>query len=404
MPQRAQKLMVDLNHRFALDGNDPNSYGGLLWCLGQFDRAFPEDPVFGKVRQRSIKRHAKRLDLGRYAQAVSKPANERRLRIIVVGAGMTGLTAARTLSDQGHQVVVLEKARGPGGRMSTRRKDEFRFDHGAQYFTARDPRFRRHVMAWQERGLVKRWDARIGSASADGIEAVGRSTDRFMPVPSMNQVCRELAQDLEDCRFGWQAGSFKYENNAWNVESEAGDSVEGDVLIMTAPPEQVRSLLADSEVDAALQSLEMQPCWALMAVLDRPLYKDRDAAFINHGPLSWVSGQAARPDRPAADAWMLHAGPEWSRAHLEDSHETVCALLLEAARRLPGAQPFMVLDADIHRWRYALARDPLKQGAFWFEPKRLAVAGDWCNGSKVEGAFLSGVAAAGRLMGTGFTR
>ena len=68
--------------------------------------------------------------------------------------------------------------------------------------------------------------------------------------------------------------------------------------------------MADSEVDAALQSIEMQPCWAVMAVLDRPLFKDWDAAFINHGPLSWVSSQAARPGRPAADAWVLHAGPQ----------------------------------------------------------------------------------------------
>jgi predicted NAD/FAD-dependent oxidoreductase len=73
--------------------------------------------------------------------------------------------------------------------------------------------------------------------------------------------------------------------------------------------------------------------------------------------------------------------------------------LLEAARQLPGTQQFKVLDADAHRWRYALAREALNQGAFWFGPKRLAIAGDWCYGSKVEGAFLSGMAAAGRIMG-----
>ena len=403
-PQRAQKLMIDLNHRFALDGNDPNSYGGLLWCLGQFDRAFPAGPVFGKVRQRSISRHAQRLDLGGYAQIVSKPATGCRLRVIVVGAGMAGLSAARTLSDQGHEVVVLEKSRGPGGRMSTRRKDRLRFDHGAQYFTASDPRFRRHVMAWRERGLVERWEARIGAATSDDIVEVSQAIDRFVPVPSMNQVCRELMQNLEDCRFGWQASSFDYENRNWTVQSATGDSVEGDVLVLTPPPEQVRSLLVDHEVNAALQQLEMRPCWAVMTVLDRPLFADWDAAFINHGPLSWVAGQAGRPRRPAADAWVLHGSPDWSQAHLEDSPEIVRDLLLDAARKLPGAQQFQVLEADAHRWRYALAREPLKQGAFWFESKRLAVAGDWCYGSKVEGAFLSGVAAAGRVMGAVSTR
>lgn len=403
-PQRAQKLMIDLNHRFALDGNDPNSYGGLLWCLGQFDRAFPAGPVFGKVRQRSISRHAQRLDIGRYAQTVSKPANGKRLRVIVVGAGMSGLAAARTLSDQGHDVVVLEKSRGPGGRMSTRRKAGYLFDHGAQYFTAGDSRFLRHVLAWQERGLVERWEARIGAASSDGIVGTGRETQRFVPVPTMNQVCRDMMHNLEDCRFDWRARSFDYANGKWTVQSDTDAGVEGDVLILTMPPEQVKSLLPDEEVETALQRLEMLPCWALMTVLDRSLFVDWDAAFINHGPLNWVASQAARPGRPAADAWVLHAGSDWSRAHLEDTPEKIRDMLLDAARELPGAQRFRVLEADAHRWRHALAREPLKQGAFWFESKRLALAGDWCYGSKVEGAFLSGMAAAGRVMGSGFKR
>jgi deoxyribodipyrimidine photolyase len=98
---RSLKLMIDLNHRYALDGNDPNSYGGLLWCMGQFDRAFPPGPVFGKVRQRSLSRHAARLDMTGYARSVSAPAGGRRLRVAVVGAGLAGLTAARILDDQG---------------------------------------------------------------------------------------------------------------------------------------------------------------------------------------------------------------------------------------------------------------------------------------------------------------
>ena len=66
-PQRALDQMVDLNHRYALDGSDPNSYGGLLWCLGQFDRPFPPPrAVTGTVRGRSTRSHAGRLDLPGY--------------------------------------------------------------------------------------------------------------------------------------------------------------------------------------------------------------------------------------------------------------------------------------------------------------------------------------------------
>lgn len=65
--QDALANMISLNHRLALDGNDPSSYGGLLWCLGQFDRPFPpEKPIFGLVRDRPTAVHAKRLDVEKY--------------------------------------------------------------------------------------------------------------------------------------------------------------------------------------------------------------------------------------------------------------------------------------------------------------------------------------------------
>ena len=403
-PSRALRLMIDLNHRFALDGNDPNSYGGLLWCLGQFDRAFPPGPVFGKVRQRSITRHAARLDLARYAQAVSRPGGGLRLRVAVVGAGLAGLTAARILADQGHEVVVLDKARGAGGRMSTRREGEYRFDHGAQYFTARDPRFQRHVLAWRERGLVEAWDARI-AVVGDGEEGSRRKeTERYVAVPGMNAICSEIAAEMQDCRFGWTLQSANFGSRRWTLESSEGEQLSADALVLAIPPDQARALLTDETVSEALADIGMQPCWAVMAVFDRPLFADCEAAFVNQGPLSWVSSQAARPGRPDVHAWVLHASPEWSLRHLESDAKTVQEKLLAAAKDLPIAQSVETVWATAHRWRYALAAQPLDRGALWFDERRLALAGDWCNGSRVEGAFLSGAAAAGRVMGADFAR
>ena len=401
-PDRALKLMVDLNHRLALDGSDPNSYGGLLWCLGQFDRPFPPGEVFGSVRRRSLTRHAARLDMNRYARQVSMPAGGHRQRVAVVGAGLAGLTAARVLEDQGHDVVVVDKARGAGGRMSTRRDGDLRFDHGAQYFTARDPRFLRHVLAWQERGLVAEWTARIGVVEHGRVEPAPDGTRRYVGVPGMNAVCRDIAAELRDCRFGWRVQELGDGNGGWRLLSTDGDSLEADALVLTVPPEQACALLlhsdARSDVEAALGTRLMDPCWAVMAELDRPLFEDWDAAFVNEGPLAWVCRQASRPDRPGAEAWVLHAGPQWSRDHLEQEAAAVVAALLGAARGLPGAQAAEPVSAQAHRWRFALAREPLDCGALWLGGQRLALAGDWCAGSRVEGAFLSGVAAAGRVM------
>ena len=401
---RALKLMIDLNHRFALDGNDPNSYGGLLWCMGQFDRAFPPGPVFGKVRQRSIKRHAARLDMDRYAHVVSSAPGSKCLRVAVVGAGLAGLTAARTLHDQGHDVVVVDKGRKPGGRMSTRQGEHGQFDHGAQYFTARDARFLRHVVSWRERGLVEAWDARIAVIDRKGIEAYEGTEERFVAVPGMSAICKEMARDLPDCRLAWQVAEARYDGGQWTLESGEGDRLNADALVMTVPPSQAADLLWEGASPDALAAVQMLPCWAVMAVFDRPLLSAYDAAFVNHGPLSWLARQASRPGRPGVEAWVLHAGPGWSEEHLADEPGAITDSLLRAACELPGAQAVGVEYAITHRWRYALAQKPLEQGVIWLGDQRLALAGDWCHGSRVEGAFLSGAAAAGRVMASAQSR
>ena len=395
---RALKLMIDLNHRFALDGNDPNSYGGLLWCLGQFDRAFPPGPVFGKVRQRSIARHAARLDMDRYAHQVSAVPGSKRLRVVVVGAGLAGLTAARILDDQGHDVVVVDKGRRPGGRMSTRTTEHGSFDHGAQYFTARDPRFLRHVMAWRERGLVEPWNARIAVVDEDAVGHTTDSTERFVAVPGMNAVCGEMAKELPDCRQSWHASQVRFDSGQWSVQSAADDELTADALVVTLPPEQAQSLLEGNTIPSGLHEVEMMPCWALMAVFDRPLLAGYDAAFVNTGPLSWLARQATRPGRPDSEAWVLHAAADWSAEHIDADSEEIIDLMLKAALDLPIAQTVEARFAVAHRWRYALARNPVEKGVIWSADQRLALAGDWCHGSRVEGAFLSGAAAAGRVM------
>ena len=326
------------------------------------------------------------------------------MRIAVIGAGMAGLNAAQTLADRGYDVVVVEKSRGAGGRMSTRRQEGFRFDHGAQYFTARDPGFLRQVLAWQKRGLVKEWEPRIAVVGDHNRNGETSNTKRYIAMPSMNSICRALAEQLTDCRFGWQVQALERTETGWVLHSDTDETLKADFLLCTMPPEQASTLLADPVIDQLLSRVEMLPCWALMVVLDRPLLAENDAAFINQGPLSWVASQSARPGRPSVHAWVLHASPEWSLKHLDRSSEDVAGLLLEAAGSLPQARRFTVKSAIAHRWRYALARQPLEVEVLWIGSRRLAFAGDWCHGSRVEGAFLSGFAAARKIIGSTITR
>ncbi|MEZ4444056.1 MAG: NAD(P)-binding protein [Polyangiaceae bacterium] len=114
-------------------------------------------------------------------------------------AGLSGCFAARTLADHGLAVTitVFEKSRGLGGRMATRRHESqgqpSSFDHGAQYFTVRDERFRRYVAVWQERSIVAPWEGRIAVLGGDGQRDEPRPLERFVGTPNMPAICHHLA-------------------------------------------------------------------------------------------------------------------------------------------------------------------------------------------------------------------
>ncbi len=254
----ALETLVHLNHRYALDGSDPNSYGGLLWTLGLFDRPFPDAPVTGTLRTRSTTAHARRLDIVRYRARVDRPTSGDPLRVAVVGAGISGLTAARCLQDQGHQVQVFEKARGRGGRAATRRVGHFSFDHGAQYFTVRDPAFRRAVAAWRERRLVSVWPLRTGRVVHGTVQLSPDQQERFVAVPGMSALGRHLAADLA-LRTEVQVAPPQRVSGRWCLASEAGEPLgEFDVLIVSAPAPQTRALLAPSAPRFAAQAAAIQ--------------------------------------------------------------------------------------------------------------------------------------------------
>lgn len=123
--RQALERLIDLNHRYALDGRDPASYGGILWCLGQFDRPFfPEQPILGSVRPRPVSFHAQRTNVDAYEKRIDRSIANPSPRIAMIGAGLGGLMCSRVLRDHGIDVHCFEKSRRAGGRTSTRKTED----------------------------------------------------------------------------------------------------------------------------------------------------------------------------------------------------------------------------------------------------------------------------------------
>lgn len=350
-------------------------------------------------------------------------------RIVVVGAGLSGLAAARSLVDRGHQVVVFDKGRAPGGRASTRRESAHRsFDHGAQFFTARGAWLTSRLDAWEKEGVVRPWAPRIEAEEGPAVTSANRDSARkreawWVGTPGMGSVAAHLARGL-DVRTASTVTSLRRAHDEWRITgataaAERGEPVQGfehvyDALIVSVPAPQCVALLgeaiASSELGRHAADARLEPCWAVMVALETDGEAAADLLTSEAAPLAWAAREASKPGRSVIegeDLWTLHASPSWSRAHLEADPPEVASVLAAAlverlavidrreGRRRPRAQ---VLRAAAHRWRYARASSSPHLGCLHDEALDLAICGDWLESARVEGALTSGVAAATRLL------
>jgi len=316
--------------------------------------------------------------------------------IVVVGAGWAGLSAASRLSASGFRVLVVEKGRGAGGRSATRRQDSFQFDHGAQYFTARSDAFSRQVSQWQQRGLIAAWSPRL-TVFGPRPDTTGKTPNaRWIGVPGMNAVLADLAGNL-DCRFAQRVERIDY-TAQWRLILAGGEELDAKALILTAPPAQSSALLGgEHPLSSELDVVPMGPTWALMAGFATDPAPGFDAAFDNEGPLSWMACNSSKAGRSGSAAWVAHASVEWSREHLERDSEWVADQLYAALCRRLDSEAVKPALLTAHRWRYAQCQARIETGCLWHGEENLAVAGDWAAGNRIEGAWISGQAAAQRI-------
>ena len=319
-------------------------------------------------------------------------------KVAVIGAGIAGLSCATSLRAAGIDLTLLDKSRGPAGRMSTRRGDDWQCDHGAQYFTARDPAFRAEVARWQHAGVADLWRARIAVLGEAGEHGADFALERFVGVPRMTAPARFLADALPLTVQTTVTEIRPSPDGWWLVSAEHGlHPTRFDAVLLAVPAPQAVPLLRTTAPGLANLSARanMRGSWALMLRYDAPVALPFDAAFVNSGPLRWIARDSSKPGRPSGETWLLHATPEWSAEHLEAPAEAVAEALLGAFAKLGAETPPAAWSA--HRWRFADTEPALDRVCCWDDERRIGLCGDWLNGGKVEGAWLSGRALARRI-------
>ncbi|MEI4233285.1 NAD(P)/FAD-dependent oxidoreductase [Roseovarius sp. D22-M7] len=302
---------------------------------------------------------------------------------VVVGGGMTGISCARALSDAGREVLVLDKGRGLGGRMATRRvtldgKDAT-FDHGAQYIGATAP----DVAAMLD-GLP--------DASAEWHDGAARP--HHVGLPGMSGLPRALAQGIET-RQGTNAAALHPIPDGWRITTDT-EMFEAARVVLTIPAPQVAGLIgADHPLVTPLKDVTMDPCLTLMAAFPRNAPRPFISRVDPDSTLAWIAQDSTKPGRADhVTTWIAQAAPGWSLRHVDDAPEDIAARMLPLLCAAIGTDPDNALYAAAHRWRYAHVATALNRDFLRSDDARLYLGGDWCLGPRVEAAWQSGTAIA----------
>jgi len=311
-------------------------------------------------------------------------------QVAVIGAGIAGLACAKELQSCGISVDIFEKSRGPGGRMSTRRTPDWSADHGAQYFTARDPRFIQEVQSWIEAGTAAIWKPKLKVYDAKTWRESHSQDIRYVGTPHMNSPGKYIAEGLP-IQYERTISQLERRDDKWHLHcSEAHEmTTPYDFVVLAIPAPQASAILKNLDVRAfdIAHSAQMKACWTMMTQLPNQQTTDFDAAFINQEIISWICQNRSKPMREGS-MWTIHGNPDWSQDHVELSKEAAQDQMVQCLTALG----FNCQGADIsmHRWRYASGSLENSIGFLVLQDVGLGLCGDWLNGGRIEGAWLSG--------------
>lgn len=320
--------------------------------------------------------------------------------VLIIGAGISGLLCATELKKRGLTVTVLDKGRGVGGRMATRRMAGARLDHGAQYFTVRSQRFQLEVDAWLRQGTIREWFRKLPEDSSPG------GHPRYIGHHGLSDLPKALASNL-DVMTQSKVVRLRREGNLWFAEIESGTTAQAPELVLTAPLPQSIALLDTSKLDwagedaDALRSVRYAKGLATLVILEGPsVLAPPGGMKVSGNTLSWIADNQQKGISPDIPAVTLHATSDFAEAHWDSPDKERGPLMLEAAK------PFLqqtIKEYTCHRWGYTTPLNPYKDTYYRNETLGLTLAGDAFGGLKIENAALSGLEAADRILGRSYT-
>lgn len=349
-----------------------------------------------------------------------------RSNTVVIGAGMAGLTVAKYLHDQDISVTIFEKARGSGGRLSSKaipldHENRITFDLGCTHFEAKTQAFRQLLSTCSQQNTVATWPY-----------STTHSTN-YVGLPRNSALTRSLAKGLS-VNFGVRITQLTKKDHIWQLWQADSENInqaliaEAEHVVLAIPPEQAMALLPDnSDIKQSLGEQEcayLTPQWVMGLVLNADTQTVNNLSDMppvwtpdNTDVVDQVTQEHHKPERSQTPVLQVQASVPWTESRLDWSKDMVAKALLQALSELLPTNISLAHQAlYVHRWLYSCVptqhqkmsdtfhtdqhknRNTNERTAFLSSNNGLHVCGDYFLATHkydgVESAFLSGQAMA----------
>ena len=313
---------------------------------------------------------------------------------IVVGAGISGVMCAKKLHDSGQNILVVDKGRNFGGRMSTKKYSGAIFDHGAQFFTSKTEVFKNYCNSWYDHDVIDIWfDSDLSGKSKN-------HHPRWFCKKGMNSLAKYIASDFEVLR-STCIEKISRSNRCWNLRSLQGNNFKSKKLILTIPVPQIINLINDSNliIESSIikkfKSIEYEKGLAILSILDgesgiippgvlQP--KDSRIAWISDNKIKGIS---------EVPSLTIHTNPKYaSKMFCKSAEEQAIPILSDLHCFIKSK----CIDYQVHKWGYTTPINYLDPKELHNKQLELYFAGDSFSGPRVENSALSGLNAANEIL------
>lgn len=336
--------------------------------------------------------------------------------VAVVGAGLAGLSCAKRLKELGFGVVILEKSRGLGGRVATRRLQDTWVDHGNPYLSVQGNFTKQLIQTLCEQEICHLWLDSITQLSTSGELEPYSNKPAYVSHTGLSAIAQVFATDLEIWRSCRVINLTLTSTQTWNLRLETDSNytnpVEAKSVVLAIPAPQALMLIESSAIKnlapsflADLASVQFNPCLAVMAGYDARHLSDlspqwQSLRIDSHPILSWVSVESSKKKNSELPIFIFHSSSSFAQTYLDTSNlEIAGQQLLDSASQLLFSWLNTPLWFQVHRWRYSLPLHSLSVSCLVAtDPLPIVCCGDWCGGDLIESALNSGFTAADKVL------